>query len=408
MASTIPSENRIRAREQATDEVRAALEIVTFLDCATAPFGPHRRSSANIEGEGPTGHTNIVTRSETLRSSSSTNDPTRFPIIVDRTRLRQWQEIGLDSLSRTLLNDQSKRSELEESILRSIHWLFISRSQSDLATTLVSISTSIEILLGPDDRQHISRTIGENLAMVLEEDYGRRIALQSSFAKLYDLRSGAVHGSQRKSVDQYDISHLEYFATSLITKLLGVKSDIQNRKGVVEWLNRSKLSGKLASPGSLRSITELRESRSWTQVDFACQMSVDPDILNVWEKSQPDLIGIRKCAEHFGVPMETIRLLPQSRLVNIRGHVFLLSASQASGGRWKAKIDGWDFQDAEGWPVRPIDPQEPESNSPSYIMSVWFELGDTAREALTLLASRLEDTMTQALDITRQPEDRVG
>lgn len=208
-------------------------------------------------------------------------------------------------------------------------------------------------------------------------------------------------------LDQYDISHLEYFATSLIMKLLDVRSDIQNRKGIAEWLSRSKLSGKLASPGSLRSITELRESRSSTQVDLAHQMSVDPNSLNVWEKFQPDLIGIRKFAELFGVPMETIRLLPESRLVNIRGHVFLLSASQASGGRWKARIDGWDSQDAEGWPVRPIDSKEPKSDSPSYIMSYWFGLGDTAREALTLLASRLEHAMIQALDMTQPLDEPV-
>lgn len=386
----------IRARERAEAEITRALEVITFLNCAMYPYHPQGDSVAGLQGTQASGQSIAVVLSSERRIWTINNNPSRFPITITDGTVRHWRTLGLSGLSEILEKDHGSLSMIERMILRAIHWIFVSQSQLDPSTQLVNLATSIEALLGPPNKQAITKSVSENLAIILESDYGRRVEIMRAFSKLYGLRSDAAHGTQEKEVHNYHVRQLRYFATSLIVALLRHRNEIRTREDLLDWLSRSKLSGQLATAGSRRSLRELRESLSWTQVDLANTLGVDPNLLNLWEKSEPSFESLRKCANALGVQVDKIKLLPTSKLVNVENHIFILKAVR-NGTHWTAKIRSWDHTEATLWPCRPIDQDDPESESPSYIMHTWTSSGESAEDALSQLAERLSSAMIRAL-----------
>lgn len=386
----------IRARERAEEEITRALEAITFLNCATYPYHPQGDSVAGLQGTQASGRSAAVTLSSERRTWTMSNNPSRFPITITEGTVRHWRTLGLSGLSEILEKGHGSLSMIERMILRAIHWIFVSQSQLDSSTQLVSLATSIEALLGPPKGQSITKSIAENLAIILQNDYGRRVDTMKAFSKLYDLRSDAAHGTHEKEIHDNHVRNLRYFATSLIVALLRHQNDIRTREDLFDWLSRSKLSGQLASAGSRRSLRELRESLSWTQVDLANTLGVDPNLLNLWEKSEPSFESLRKCADALDVQVDKIKLLPTSKLVNVENHIFILKAVR-NGTHWTARIRGWDHTEATLWPCRPIDQDDPESESPAYIRDTWTSSGESAEDALSQLADRLSGAMIRAL-----------
>ena len=60
----------------------------------------------------------------------------------------------------------------------------------------------------------------------------------------------------------------------------------------------------------VKTIRELREERSWTQLELAVKLEVTPSTVYNWErgKNEPTASKLRQMARLFDVPMETIAL----------------------------------------------------------------------------------------------------
>lgn len=65
----------------------------------------------------------------------------------------------------------------------------------------------------------------------------------------------------------------------------------------------------------MKTIRELRDERSWTQLQLAYKVGVTPTTVYNWErgKFEPKVSQFRKLAQVFGVSMDDITLLEDKR-----------------------------------------------------------------------------------------------
>ncbi len=162
-----------------------------------------------------------------------------------------------------------------------------------------------------------------------------------------------------------------------------------------------------------RSLRELREAKGLTLGQLAYQAYVEASKLEKWEQGTlaTETTPLRRIAGVLGVTLDDIALPPHERLLNVRGHRFVLSARRREA-TWTAHPSLWDPHDATEWPKRAIDPAYPDIDSPTIILyrhpdtgERWEEVGSTADEALTALAARITTAMNRALFPSRLPDE---
>jgi hypothetical protein len=140
-------------------------------------------------------------------------------------------------------------------------------------------------------------------------------------------------------------------------------------------------------------------------MELVYELGCQPEELDHWERSGPDLPALRRLANALDVPLERIAQAPYHLLMNHRGHRFLLGARRKAN-RWIAQVKGWDPNDAEAWPHRPVDPRYPDVLSPVIIATgYWSFEADKPRAALDGLRSQIDTAMERALTSTRLPDD---
>lgn len=110
---------------------------------------------------------------------------------------------------------------------------------------------------------------------------------------------------------------------------------------------------------------------------------------------------LRSLANTLGVRPEAIALPLWQPWVMVRGHRFHLAAQayKEELTRWVAREVGWDWADAVEWPLRAVDSEYPDFDSPSIIES-WRANENTAGKAL---ADRIVVAMEAALSAERLP-----
>lgn len=401
----------IRAREQAEVETRRSLEVITFINAALHPFHPRADAVLSLAGEAPSLGPWVAVAATGQFHHSQRAAASSLPVEVSAGSVEQLDRGGAFALSDLLAQPEELLTDLEHGLLRAVHWFATSQAQAEHENRLLNLITSLESLLGPDDRTRIAGTVAERTALIVARGEYRE-GVRKFVRDLYRARSGVSHGGA-KTVTEADVKELRWIAAELITTLVRRRDRVRTKDELLAWLDRlaeaEDLVEPTAPPGVPKTVRDWREERAWSQEDLARRIGrewIDAEAVDRWEtwRLPPDAGYLRYLANALGVRPEEIALPLGQRWVVVRGHRFHLTAHRAGPGNWVARESGWDYADAVEWPLRAVDPTYPEIDSPT-IIAEWRSSGITADRALDALANRIVAAMERALSKARLPDD---
>jgi transcriptional regulator with XRE-family HTH domain len=401
-----------RAQELAAVEARRALELLIFANAAMYPFHPRSDAVVGLEGEVPRLGPWIGVVGADRFTFSVRTAPTSWPIEITPSEVDAFDKVGVFALSDLLARPTDSLTDLEDALLRAVHWFAASQTQVELENRLLNLMTSLEVLVGPEDNSSIASTVSERTALIVAHTDAYREGIRKFVRELYRARSGVSHGG-RKVVAEGDVKELRRVAAELIMTLIRHKDRIRTKEVLRVWLDQLAASEEQVRPippeGAAKTLREWREVRNWSQDELAVRTGsawIDAALINSWERSSPapDAGNLRRLANALGIRPEEIDLPEHEDWLVVRGHRFHLSARREEPGKWIARIAGWDHGDAVEWPVRAVDPEYPDNDSP-YIMTYWRVTGLTADRAIKDLARRIIAAMERAISPERLPDD---
>lgn len=151
------------------------------------------------------------------------------PVLIDANLRDQLMDANYIATAMRVFHSES-RTPLEEAVVRGIHWFADAHRDSTPVMQLVKYWSCIETFFS-SDQEGITRSLSVGVASVLV--YGgyefAKVAdyqeLKKRVAKLYALRSQAVHRASRNHVNVHDVAELSRFAGQLLLSVLSLIED---------------------------------------------------------------------------------------------------------------------------------------------------------------------------------------
>jgi transcriptional regulator with XRE-family HTH domain len=401
-----------RAREQAEVEARRALEVLVYGNAALYPFHPRSDAVAGLEGEVPHLGPWIGIVGPDGFNFSIQKAPTSWPIEITPSHVEAFDRVGVFALSDLLARPEESLTDLENALLRAVHWFAASQAQVEFENRLLNLITALETLIGPDDRVRIKAIVSERTSLIVAERKQQRKGMENFVRDLYRARSEVSHGEARV-VSEADVKELRWIVAELISTLIRVRDRVRTDEELETWLDQLAVSDEQVRPhppaGAPRTLREWREERGWSQDELALRTGrpwINGGFVDFWERNLPSIADLGPLTKAIGIQLDDIALPPEHSWVIVHGHRFHLTAHPEGHGKWIARIAGWDSSDAEEWPVRAVDPEFPDIDSPS-VMFPWRTTGITAARAINGLADRIVTAMERALLRERLPDESL-
>jgi hypothetical protein len=130
-----------------------------------------------------------------LISSTSKKTPNVEGLIVDKTFARRFAQCGLYTLTEYVQTS----SDLANRVSLSLQWLFDSKTEPRIQSSVVKTSIALESLLIFLESESLAQSLSERAAFILSSDPSRRELISKILKRFYEVRSGVVHGSQKKA-----------------------------------------------------------------------------------------------------------------------------------------------------------------------------------------------------------------
>jgi hypothetical protein len=130
-----------------------------------------------------------------LISSTSKKTPKVEGLLVDKTFARRFAQCGLYTLTAYVQTS----SDLANRVSLSLQWLLDSRTEPRIQSSVVKTSIALESLLIITESESLAQSLSERAAFILSPDASRRELISKILKRFYEIRSGVVHGSQKKA-----------------------------------------------------------------------------------------------------------------------------------------------------------------------------------------------------------------
>lgn len=116
-------------------------------------------------------------------------------IPVNQTFCNRFDKCGFVELLRFIQIEK----ELNKRVMSSVNWLYESRREFKVNASVVKSAIALESLLIFSESESLARTLAERTAFLLSNDIETRQKISKIISRFYDVRSGIVHGSQKKA-----------------------------------------------------------------------------------------------------------------------------------------------------------------------------------------------------------------
>jgi hypothetical protein len=116
-------------------------------------------------------------------------------ISVDKTFCNRFNNCGFVELLRFIQMEK----ELNKRVMSSINWLYESRREFKINASVVKSAIALESLLIFSESESLARTLAERTAFLLSNTIETRQKISRIILRFYEVRSGIVHGSQKKA-----------------------------------------------------------------------------------------------------------------------------------------------------------------------------------------------------------------
>ena len=137
----------------------------------------------------------IVSPEFRLLSSKSRAAPIVQGILVDEKFTKRFSRCGFNSLADYI---QSK-TDIANRVSFSLGWLFDSRIEPQLPASITKTAIALESLLIFSESESLAQSLSERAAFILSANANERHTISRILKRFYNMRSGVVHGSQKKA-----------------------------------------------------------------------------------------------------------------------------------------------------------------------------------------------------------------
>jgi hypothetical protein len=176
-------------------QLAATVEQIAVLSSALALGKAKLQRKLGISAKPKTETDFIISPEFRYLSSREKAAPTAEEIAVDGQFCRRFERCGFGTLVRCAMSE----SAVAIRIRLSLDWLFDSRMEPRLPASVVKTSTALECLLIWSESESLAQSLSERAAFILSSDPATRQVISRILKRFYEVRSGIVHGSQKKS-----------------------------------------------------------------------------------------------------------------------------------------------------------------------------------------------------------------
>lgn len=231
-----------RAMERALEETRRAVEVLTLAGPAAFPNSDGGYSVVSVRGDvsryGP-----IITVVGSDDKYLTQNRPqSSAPLWLSSKSLPKLESRGILDLFEVLAKSPTTLTDLEQALLRSIHWFASAQAQIELENRLLNLITAVESLLSNRGQVPSTIAVAEGTAVVLHDGFEERRETKAFMSKMYGARSGVSHGGA-KVVFETEVRHLRNVACELILRISSLRRQVKSRQGLMEYIERRRLGG---------------------------------------------------------------------------------------------------------------------------------------------------------------------
>jgi hypothetical protein len=233
----------VRALELAVRDTRRAVELVRYAIPAVDEHSLHPKVGLYGEVLPRAVRPAVVLSSDHRRfylSQRVVGPPMRLRL--DAACLAKMRELGVFEASDLLRKPRNLLTDVEEAVLRGIHWMADAIDQVELEHALLSLMTCLETYLTPGGREPIGAAVAENVAVALAQSLGARKAIKRTVKKLYGKRSGLSHGG-KESVLRSDVDTVLLLAGSMTVWMIQNRRRWRTRGELLSWLEDQRLGG---------------------------------------------------------------------------------------------------------------------------------------------------------------------
>jgi len=235
---TVKAEHN-KATDYAIHETERALEILRYVIPALYPsqFRVNIAIQGELAGGSRTSFSYSSHENSVQLASANVGRLANFELNADA--LASMVGYGFfalgDLLTLMTLND------LQESLLRAVHWSADAHGQRDNANKVTSMMIALESLLSGPPNSPISTAVSESVAIILGNHVDSRLLLKKLVKDLYDKRSRISHGGTADITDE-DVRRLQNLTGNVIVTLALRSDDFETRSKLSDWVERQKFS----------------------------------------------------------------------------------------------------------------------------------------------------------------------
>lgn len=227
----------IRAFEIAKEEVRRVIDLLRFSTKAIRPIREDIR--IGLKGDHPKSTRQGFVISDSRFSAPIESVGSGAPFRIDQEVLERMKKIGVFSISSALSKKQA--NNLEEALIRSIHWFSVSLTQNENSNAFLFLIVSLESLFKRENGNSIGGTVAESVAFLMSDNLEGRKQYISIVRDYYGKRSGVAHGGNKTVTDTELYTLINIVGTSIMI-VIGKLDKFNTQKMLMGWIEEMKLS----------------------------------------------------------------------------------------------------------------------------------------------------------------------
>lgn len=209
-----------RAKELAIEECERVLDIFIYSSASIYHFDWRIPRGLKVQTTEALSSTSAVVVMPDGRVSAGfkTSGPVGYFDVNDRN-LESMKKVGAFQVTDILV--KAEPTELEEQIVRAIHWFAESQVQDDEGNELLGLITCLEMFLTPEkgSDKSVRQSVAEGTASLIENDPIDRENTRRFILEMYDKRSDVVHG-RKLSLKSTDLLVLRAMVIAFTTELI--------------------------------------------------------------------------------------------------------------------------------------------------------------------------------------------
>jgi hypothetical protein len=158
---------------------------------------------------------------------------------ITEQRVAQFRECGFDDLFVILGKVAEERTEIEEFIIRALHWFADAESQGTLENALLSLVTCLDMFFSSRDSQ-VTSLIQFGVAHLMGQDPADRERLFKFIGDVYERRSRASHEGEGLSTAAM-ASDTRILVLNFLAMILRRREEFKTKRDLREWVVKAQL-----------------------------------------------------------------------------------------------------------------------------------------------------------------------